>query len=246
VSTTTSAQTPVTASCCNAFYSNDVWVIWANLSINVSGPLDPDDHVSVLVQGSTWPTPTSFNDNFTPYGNGFGGGNGLGAIDCISDTNLNYCYTIGKMEAKAVPQPLGIVNIIPSNNWNLRRTVVCAFFTNATLAYSSGGKIPPTNQDDTSFAAMLYFNTTNGDFFDLDTPGCPVTFGTNIPYTAETYANFWEYMTVTLGGAPVVCSPSNTYSYVSTINTNATPSAQTNVLSPALINVRTNSVYRPR
>jgi len=45
----------VTASFGRFSISLDVWVVWADLTINVSGTLDPDDMARLLVNGN-WPT----------------------------------------------------------------------------------------------------------------------------------------------------------------------------------------------
>ncbi len=246
VSTSAATNVMVTASVGSSKANISVWVIWATLTNKLTGTLDPDDHAAVLVNGN-WPTPTNFHTPMVDNYNGLGGGNGLGPIDCVTDPNLNYCYTVGRKEAKAVPQPPGIVNLIPSNNWTLVRDASFIYFNNGVLSYSSGQTIPPATIPDITLARdFLYFNPTNAAFFDLDVPGCPSGGGTKINHTAEFYADFVEFLTVVLGGTNLICSPIGSYSYISTIDTNATPSAQTNVLSSKPLPLPIKSVYGPR
>ena len=247
VTKTTSAETTVTATIGSVSKSLNVWIIWADLTIKVSGTLDADDKAVFLVNSnSEWPTPAVFNVLLFGGGNGVGGGTGLGPIDCLSNTNLNYCYTVGRMEAKAILQPSGIGNLI-TNGWDMRRIRFSIFWNNGgSPAYSSGGTIPPSGVTDTGGFKFKYLNPAHGDIFDLDFPGCPSTFGTNINHTAEHYGNYYQYVTIDLSAGPQVCSTTNTYSYEAQIDTDATTPVQANVLSTSTITLPTNSIYTTR
>jgi hypothetical protein len=243
VSTSAATNDVVTASVGTNKYTISVWVIWATLTNKLSGTLDPDDQAPLLVNGN-WPTPTNFHIQLISNYNGLGGGNGLGPINCFTNQNLNYCYAVGRMETKAVPQPPGILNLIPSNHWEFFRQQASTWFDDGILTGHSGGSLPPKLVPDNSRDPVyFYFNTTNSEFFEIDPPGCPDLFGTNIAYTAECYIDFMNVLLVELGGKKYVCSPLNTYSYMSTINTNANPPSQTNLLSSKTIPLPTNSVY---
>jgi hypothetical protein len=234
VTKTYSVETTVTASLGSASQSVNVWVIWANLTIKVTGTLDPDDKATNFLQNASWPT------NYNNYN--FGGGNGLGPIDCLSNTNLNYAYTIGKMEAKAILQPSGIGNLL-TNGWDMKRTRIVIAWDNGGLPSVS---YPPPGTDDTSPNSVKCLNPANGDIFDLDAPGCSVDLsGTTINHTAEVYANFFEYVTVNLGGNQV-CSDTNTWSYTAQVDVDATNKVQLNSLSTSLITLPTASQYTQR
>jgi hypothetical protein len=226
--------------------SIEVWVVWADLTINVTGTLDPDDNANILV-GGDWPTPTAHNVSLSG-GSGLGGGNGLGPVNSLTDANLNYEYAIGRMEAKAVLQPSGIMKLLNGTNaWKMPREAVAIFWNNGTNgpADITGFAIPATLQDDTSFPAGQYFDPTNGFIFDLDAPGCPDTGGTNINHTAECYANFYESVTVNFGNGPHLCSDTETFSYEAKIDGDASL-VVTNMLSTSLINIPTNSAFTKR
>jgi len=149
------------------------------------------------------------------------------------------------MEAKAILKPRGIGYIL-TNEWVLRRIATCTVFNNGGLAYSTGGAIPAVPKDDTSGGPFQSLNPVSGDIFDIDVPGCPFGYGTNINYTAEGYCNFWEHLEVYIGANFLSCSPTNTFSYEAVIDTNATPQVRTNLLSTNLISIPTNSVFSPR
>jgi hypothetical protein len=242
VSKTNSVETTVTASLSSTTTNLNVWVIWANLTIKTSGTLDPNDKADVLVNGnSDWPTPTIFTVALSG-GSGLGGGNSLGPIDCLTNTNLDYSYTIGRMEAKAILQPSGIGNILTgTNTWNMKRTKL-------TATWDNGQSDSPAGGDDTSFPQFKHLNPTNGDIFDLDTPGCSaVLSGTNIIQTAEVYEDFYEYVTVNLGNGDQTCSDTNTWSYTAQVDVdNPTNKVQLNSLSTSLITLPTTPHYSQR
>jgi hypothetical protein len=243
VSKTNSIETTVTAALGGSSTNLNVWVIWASLTIKTNSTLDPDDKSAILVNGN-WPTPATFNINLSGY-NGLGGGNALGTINCATNSTLNYAYTIGKMEAKAILQPVGIVNLLNSTNyWDMRRT-------RQVIAWDNGGSPtvvdPQGGKDDTSQSFAKYLNSKNEDMFDLDTPGCGYSdAGTYIDHTAEVYENYYEYVTVNLGSGSEVCSTTNTYSYTAQVDVDATNTVRLNLLSTSLINLPTNSFYTSR
>jgi len=243
VSKSTSAKTTVTATLGSTSQSINVWVVWADLTIKVSGTLDADDKAAVLNNGN-------FPRQNTTYGSiDLGGGNSLGPIDRFSNTNLNYGYAIGKMEAKAVLQPSGIGNLLTGTNiWNLKRTAVAIAWDNSgSPTYTTGGSNPPSGQDDTGGDYFKYLNTTNGDTFDLDWPACPIL-SSQIPnHTSEVYDNFYEYVTINLGSGDQLCSTTNTYSYTAQIDFDATTNkVQLNSLSASLITLPTTPHYTQR
>lgn len=83
--------------------------------------------------------------------------------------------------------------------------------------------------------------------FDLDAPGCSLWAGTLITHTAEVYDNFYEYLTVNLGGVYQTCSDTNTWSYQVQVDLDATNKVQLNVLSLSLISpIPANSAYQRR
>lgn len=243
VSTSVATNFTVTASSGSSSATVSVWVIWADLKIKTSGTLDPDDHAAVLVNGS-WPTPTNFNVKMYG-GSGMGGGNGLGPIDSLSNTNLNYAFAIGKIEAIATIHPSGVAKLI-TNGWILGRSRISLFCDNGSI---SGSDPSPGTADFStlSIAASQYLDTTNGFIFDLDAPGCSSAQGTNINHTADVYDNFEEYLFLTLNGQNMLCSDQKAWSYSAQIDIDATNKVQRNTLSTNLIfPFPTNSAYNPR
>jgi hypothetical protein len=241
ISKTNSVETTVSVSLGSVTNSLNVWVVWANLTVKTSGTLDPDDKAQVLDNGN-WPTPASINYPITFHG--LGGGNGLGPIDCLSNTNLNYAYTVGRMEAKAILEPTGIGNLLSSTNiWDMKRTrIVIAWDNGGSPSFSN----PPPGTNDTSGSFFKYLNPTNGEMFDLDAPGCSLTFqGTFILHTAECYDDFYEYVTINLGNGDQICSETNTWSYMAQVDGDASM-VRTNVLSTSLITLPTTSYYTHR
>ena len=240
VTKTVSTMTPVSATLGSSSTNLNVWVIWADLTIKTSGTLDPEDKATILVNGS-WPTPTINNIELST-GNGLGGGSELGVIDCLSNTNLDYAYTIGKMEAKAILYPAGIGNLI-TNGWDMKRTKIKIAWDNGGLPSSSA--LPP-GADDTSPTFAKYLNPANGDIFDLDGPGCSNTLGLGVNHTAELYENFYERVTVNLGGGDQTCSATNTWSYQAQVDVDATNKVEFNSLSTSSITIPTTSHYTHR
>jgi hypothetical protein len=242
ISTAISTNTVVTASLGTVTNSLEVWVIWAALTIKVSGTIDTNDDAEILVNGN-WPTPT-VNNFMLRGGSGLGGGNGLGTIDCLSNTNLNYAFTVGRMEAKAALQPTGIGHIL-NHGWNLKRTTIGIGWDNGGESSSSA---PPPGENDTSPPQSESLTPINDDVFDLDTPGCSdVLPGTNIDHTAEVYDNFYEYLAVKLGNENRTCSTTNTWSYEARVDIdNLTNKVQLNSLSTSLIELPVNSYYQER
>jgi hypothetical protein len=256
VSKATSQETTVTASLGSSNLSLNVWVIWANLTINTSTTLDPDDKASILDNGN-WPTPSS--PNYSIYGAALGGGNTLGPINCLSDSNLTYAFTVGRIEAKATLTPAGVGSLL-TTNWDLRRTsIVVAWdngghyplnqYGNTNGPWTSGPAIsnPSPGVDDTSQPFAKYLIATNGDIFDLDAPGCSIDLaGTNIIHTAEVYDNFFEYATVNLGGHIQTCSTSNVWSYTAQIDIDSTNEVPLNAVSASLITIPSSPHYSER
>jgi hypothetical protein len=208
------------------------------------GPsLDPNDLAQILVTNNGvrgWPTPTNNTVIITPNFNGLGGGNQLGPTDAYSNSNLNYAYAIGKIEAVAVPSPTGITKIV-TNGWNMRRTVQYIFFDDGFFS-----KQTPTNGvNDPIPNYCQYFDYQHGVFFDLDAPGFSGDLeGTQILDTAESYENFWQYVTVNLGNGDQTCSDLKTWSYESQINVDDGNPVQLNQLSTApIVPWPTKSIY---
>lgn len=225
--------------------SLNLWVIWADLTINVGGILDSNDHAFLLVSNNlvsyNWPTPTNFHVPMSGDNNGLGGGVELGPTDCTINSDLNYAYTIGKMEAKAVLYPTGIGNIL-TNEWKLKRTVISIAWDNAGAPSLSNG---PPGSDDTSDTRCQSLNPISGAIFDLDAPGCSVTLpGTLIDHTAEYYGNFYEYVTVNLNG-PQVCSDTKTWNYRAQVDLTGIPIVQLNSLTTGTNDLPTKSIYYP-
>lgn len=240
VSKATPAETAVTASLGSSSVSINVWVIWANLTIKVNGTLDPDDKAAVL---------NSLDNNWPAI---LGGGNNLGTLDCLSNPSLTYSYTIGKMEAKAVLQPIGIGNLL-TTNWDMKRTRVVIAWDNGgnynSGVWESGPTIsnPLPGVDDANNADDKYLNPANGDIFGLDAPGCSEHFsGTFIIHTSECYDDFYQYVTVNLGNGDQTCSDTNTWSYTAQVDVDATNKVQLNALSTSLITLPTSPNYTHR
>lgn len=239
VSKAQSAHTTVTAKFGPDSFTAGVWIIWADLTVKISGTLDPENHAAILDNGN-WPTPASTNYG---YG-GLGGGNELGTIDFLTNSNLYYAVTIGKVEAKAILQPSGIGNLI-TNSWNMARHVI-------SIAWDNGG-VPsnsniPLGTNDNSFDESKFLSPATGVLFDLDTPGCsnmlPLT---TIVHTSEYYANFYQYVTVNLGGGVQACSATNLWSYSARVDIgNPTNTIQLNSLSTSHITIPTNSFFQTR
>jgi hypothetical protein len=214
VTKTNDVETTVTATLGSTNLSLNVWIVWANLQINESGTLDPEDKASALIAGNPWPY----------Y---MGGGDSLGPDSVLSNPYITYCFAIGKIEAKATLEPTGIHNLM-TNVWHMHRYVQFMAWTNGILAALNTNNF---TRDDTSAGNFMCLISTNGDIFDLDAPGCPIT-GAIINHSAEVYDNFKEIVTVSLGNAELQCSNTNTWSYVSLVATNT---VRTNVLSTSLI-----------
>ena len=225
-----------------------VWVIWANLTVKVSGTLDPDDKAAVLTNGC-WPIPSLSSW-------GLGGGNGLGPIDTLSNTNLNFAFTIGRMEAKAILLPAGIGNLLP-NNWDMKRTrVVIAWDNGGSYLYGSTNNAwqsqpavynPPPGVYDANNPTTKYLSPVNGDIFALDVPGCSIDIaGTGIFHTSEVYDNFYQYVTVNIGNVNITCSDTNFWSYEAQVDVDATNKVQLNSLTNSLITLPSSPHYTHR
>jgi hypothetical protein len=132
VSTTISAQTPVTATCCSATFSNDVWILWGSVQILTNGTNPP-------------------NSPAMPAG--VPGGNLLG-VQYATGSN----YAVGKICAIGNITPAGVHNII-TNGWNInvQRKIGLDFgdglavpawtFTNWTSDPTITTNIPDTNDN---------------------------------------------------------------------------------------------------
>jgi hypothetical protein len=183
-----------------------------------------------------WPSLTSTNQKYGALGDG----SGLGAIDCLSNSNLNYAYTIGKMEAKAILQPPSIQNLVTNGSWDMKRW-------RSIAAWDNGQSASPDAGDDTSPSDLKFLNPAKGDIFDLDTPGCSIFFGTRIQRTAEVYDNFYQYVTVRLGGRETLCSDFRMWSYTAQVDVdNPTNKVQLNSIQSSLINLPTQPHYPQR
>jgi len=229
-----SAKTTVTASCCGNSTNVNIWIIWANLTIKTGGALDPDDKALVLDNGN-WP-----GIPHTTYQYGLGGGNSLGPINCLSNTNLDYGYAVGRMEAKAILTPTGIGQLL-LGSWNMNRTADVSIWDN-------GQSDKQGLWDDTSPVVFRYLYSIADDIFDLDTPACSAFFGiTDIPHTSEVYDNFYQYVTVNLGYGWQTCSDTNTWSYTARVDVdNPTNKVQLNSLSTSLIYLPSSPYYQER
>jgi hypothetical protein len=210
-------------------------VLWANLTVNISSSLDPDDDVVFLNNGN-WPS---------DYGGwNFGGGNALGPIDCLSNPSLNYRYTIGKVETKATLQPSSIGTLISGNAWDMARTRYMIAWDNGVNSLSDPPQgVYDANNPDTKSLTPIY-----GAIFSLDAPGCSIFGpGTNIDHSAEVYGDFHQYVTVALGGTVQTCSVVQTWSYMARVDAdNPTNKVQANYLSTSLITLPSTPYYSTR
>jgi len=235
VSRATSAMTTVTASCCETSISENVWIVWADLTVKVGGTLDSDDHEPLFFEDGNWPS------NYGGWN--LGGGNSLGPIDHMGVPSLTYAYTMGKIEAKAILQPTGIGNII-TNKWDMKRNRI-------VTSWDNGGRStfnPAPGVYDASNPYTKALTPVNGAIFSTDTPGCSAVLpNITIDHTAEVYDNFYQFVTVDLGSGAQICSDTQTWSYTAIVDVDdPTNKVQLNTLSTSLINIPTNSLFPPR
>jgi hypothetical protein len=212
----------------NASQIKTNWIFWADLTVRVTGLLNSKNHSAILDNGN-WPTPNSASYLYV----GLGGGANLGAIDCLSNSDLTYAYAIGKMEAVAVLQPSDIVKIIPSG-WTIIRKMEGYTWNNALPVDTA----PPPGKWDRINPITRHFDSVHGQVFGLDVPGCPVIgSGTSVDHTAEVYLNFYEYAAVDYGGVLVICSDAKKWSYLAQVDGDAGV-VRGNVLSLSHINLK--------
>ncbi|MCP4250650.1 MAG: hypothetical protein GY778_26715 [bacterium] len=185
----------------------DVWVIWTNLVVTKGSTdtIDTGNDATGLAAGHKWKAAD-------------GGGNKLGPIDCQT-TSLTYAYAVGSMQAKATLQPAGIENVVRSH-WHMRRKATAKGFDNGVKTADQ------TDGVDDSDAAWVDVDPKSGtstrEIYDLDQPGCSVALsGTTINHTSETYANFTQYVTVTLD-SDYKCSDDVLWSYEARVDVDKT------------------------
>ncbi len=150
----------------------------------------------------------------------------LGTKDHDALPGLTYAYTIGQMQATGKLMPAGVGQIISTSAWKLKRTVQAVawdnggYYTNGTdnTTWAAGPSVQKAaGSDDTSDAAQLDLDPTSGGsvdtIYDEDAPGCSTALnGTTIYHTSELYANFTQFVTVTLD-TETLCSDSAVWSY---------------------------------
>jgi hypothetical protein len=243
VSKTISAKTTVTATLGSTSTNLNVWIIWADLTVKIgtNQTIDPADHATNFLQNGCWPTNYPFGD-----GNNYGGGSNLGPIDYLSYTHLTIGYAVGRMEAKAILQPSGIGNLLTNASaWNMGRWVIAVGWDNGIQSIPS----IPTGYYDAKNLDTKCLIPESGILFSLDAPACSANGNVriNIEHTSELYANFYQYVTIRLGGVVKICSDMKNWSYEVQIDVDSTNKVQANVLSPSLIDpLPTNSIYNTR
>lgn len=184
----------------------NIWVIWANVTIQVGGKLANDNNAEM------------FTDNNGNWRADLGGGNALGAIDHDAVPGLTYAYTIGKIQATGKLTPPGIGRVISTTAWKFKRTREDVAWDNGghytnpnnNASWAAGPSAQdPGGTDDTSAAQYSDLDPTSGGsvdtIYDVDAPGCSTILGTTIYHTSETYVNFTQFVTVTLD-AETTCS----------------------------------------
>ena len=245
VDKTVPSKISVSALFCYDFKTINVWIVWVELTINIStnGTIDGGNDAEFL------------NNHSFPYE--FGGGNNLGAIDCLSYTNLEN-YTMGRMQAKAILKPDGIVDLLGKYGWSMDRHVWCIGWNNAghyvpgdTNWCSGPDPRITTPQEGTNDSSLSEFadnqpdtGSSTNEIFDLDGPGCPPEEA--IKNTYQFHANYNQYVRLYVADPPeyAVISDYVPWSYIGLVdlhNTNNT--VVTNQLRNYHIALPTNSVY---
>lgn len=247
-----SAKTTVTAQIGDVQMSVNIWIIWATMTIQISGPVAPDN---------TCPELTSNGGNWDAV---YGGGNALGPKDHDSLPGLTYRYTIGQMQATGKLTPAGIGQIISPSAWKFRRTVQAVAWDNGghytnlndDTTWAAGPSFQvPAGTNDTSDSDQLDLNPTSGGsvdtIYDEDAPGCPVlraaNSGLTIYHTSELYANFTQWVTVTLD-TEQKCSDNAYWSYQARVDVDQPVGSRIdlNELSTQLIDIPDAPFYDPR
>lgn len=240
-----SAMTTVTAQIGTVVKSLNIWIIWSTLTIRISGTLSIGNDAKNLVAGNVG-SPPNFQD-------GDGGGDALGPIDCKGTPKLTYAYTIGRMEASGYLQPDGIENVIAKTAWKIRRNVTGIGWDNGGHyvggTWMAGPSFNKTNQDDTSNSDWMDLDPTSGlstrNIYDTDIPGCSAALkGTTINRTSETYANFTQWITVTLDSEKQ-CSDNSNWSYKAQVDGDK-GTVDANALDTAWITIPNSPKYGKR
>lgn len=204
VSKQTSAKTEVIATYKDTERKAVIWIIWADVTIAISGWLSPGNNAA-----NHYPPFTPADLTWAPM---FGGGNTTGVIDHDGTPALTFAYTLGRIEAKAVLSPAGIENVVDRTKWKFRRSYAVKAWDNAASSADF-----PAGTDDTSKPGALDIDPKSGtstrEIYDTDTPGCSVALtGITINHTSELYVNFTQWVTVTLD-AEAECSDFAPWSY---------------------------------
>lgn len=218
----TPQHVPVTAKGTDSPQSSkslDLWVLWCDITITMAATdeIDSGNDAAKLAANHSWP-------------NMLGGGNKLGKEDHDANATLTYAYTVGKIQAKGTLAPDGIEDVITNDAWKIRRKVTMTGFDNGTKT------LERADADDPSNAGWKDLNPKSGtstrEIYDLDAPGCSVKLpGISIDHTAEIYANFTQWVTVTLD-SEVRCSDEKTWSYEARIDVDkANGKVEANALS---------------
>ncbi len=209
-----SAMTPVTAQIGTDLYTVNIWIIWATVTIQISGNAAADNNCPELTgNGGNWDAT-------------YGGGNALGVKDHDSLPGLTYAYTIGQMQATCKLTPAGIGKVISTSVWKIKRTKESVGWDNGghytkksdPTTWAGGPSLSnPAGTNDISQAFALDLDPTSGGsvdtIYDEDAPGCSSNLdGITIYRTSEYYGNFTQFVTVTLD-LETTCSDNAVWSY---------------------------------
>jgi hypothetical protein len=234
---TNSVKSIVTATVGSTSSNLCVWVIWANLTLKMSSSdtLSPDDGANLVGFGYWLPA--------------MGGGQNLGAIDWYGVPGLTYACAIGKIEAKAKLYPSGIGGLIASG-WHVKRFAQMVAWDNGV--YNSGSDTNNYTYNDSGYLsnpdACDEDPNSGGSvdtIYNVDAPGCPLTYGFGVNHTCEVYENFNDYVSVPLGGTDQQCSDTKPWSYTAQVDVDGSK-ADANTLAPSHITLPPSPHYSTR
>jgi hypothetical protein len=217
----------------------NIWIIWATVTIQITDNR-ADDNNADADTGGNWPA-------------NYGGGKTLGAIDHDAVPGLTYAYTIGKIQATGKLTPAGIGQVIAKDAWKLKRTVEAVAWDNVghytnqndPTTWAAGPSVQRAagTDDTTNTPSLRDWDPTSGGsvdtIYDTDAPGCSTALdGITIYHTSELYANFTQFVTVTLD-AEETCSDNAVWSYQAQVDVDkdAGKRIDLNKLDTALIDV---------
>lgn len=166
VSKQTAAHTPVIASCGSSSATGDVWIVWANLEIKMSGTTPP---------------------NAAQFGGDYDATENLGAQ---SYTRNGYNWAAGKVIPTGSLTPSGVHNVI-SNGWDIKREFWRHDFKDGAV-WSGRWETSWANDSFTPEDKKRFHPDSDDQIYDFDGPD--IGNFTGVTDSCERYDNFRQWV----------------------------------------------------